>query len=232
MIDRFTITATSDKVAERFGVEVPDFYRAKYNAAPTQLLPVITSAAPQGLSNFYWGTSPEWSKNKALSEKIINIRSESIQEKPAIKRAMMRTRCIVPADGFYAWKRAGKKSLIPYRFVSTNQELFSFAGIWEEFEDTNGHELQTFSIVTVPSNELVSTIYERMPVILDASMEAIWLNKESSEMDLIAVLQPYAASKMNLYSISPRISDTHIDVPSMILPTPPADQHGNLTLFD
>ena len=232
MIDRFTITATPDKIADRFTVEVPDFYKPKYNAAPTQLLPVITSAAPQGLSNFYWGTSPEWSKNKTVSEKIINIRSESISEKPSIKRAMMRTRCIVPADGFYAWKKAGKKSLIPYRFVNANQELFSFAGVWEEFEDTDGNELQTFSIVTVPSNELVATIYDRMPAILDAATEAIWLNKESSETNLLEVLQPYPASKMNLYSISPRISDIKTDVPSLILPTPPADQYGNLTLFD
>lgn len=232
MIDRYTITASPEVIADRFSVEVPPFYKARYNAAPTQLLPVITSSAPQGVSNFYWGTSPEWSKNKTLSEKIINVRAEIIHEKPAIKRAMTRNRCIVPADGFYAWKKAGKKSMIPYRFVLKNSEVFSFAGIWEEFEDTDGLEHQTFNIITVPSNELVSTIYERMPVILDQASEAIWLNKESSEEDLMAQLQPYAASKMNLYSISPRISDINADLPSMILPTPPADQHGNLTLFD
>jgi putative SOS response-associated peptidase YedK len=232
MIDRYTITATPEVIADRFSVEVPDFYKPKYNAAPTQLLPVITSSAPQGLSNFYWGTSPEWSKNKTLSEKIINVRAEVIHEKPAIKRAMLRTRCIVPADGFYAWKKAGKKSLIPYRFVFRTQEVFSFAAIWEEFEDTDGNEHQTFTIITVASNELVSTIYDRMPAILDRTTESIWLNKESSEADLMNALQPYAASKMNLYSISPRISDIHVDLPSMILPTPPADQFGNLTLFD
>lgn len=232
MIDRYTITASPEIIADRFSVEVPAFYKARYNAAPTHLLPVITSAAPQGLSNFYWGTSPEWSKNKTLSEKIINVRAEIIHEKPAIKRAMLKTRCIVPADSFYAWKRAGKKSLIPYRFVFKDESIFSFAGIWEEFEDTDGIEHQTFSIITIPSNELVSPIYDRMPAILDKAGEAIWLNKESSEADLLAVLQPFPASKMNLYSISPRITDINADLPSMILPTPPADQHGNLTLFD
>src|SRR5262245_2760529 len=133
MIERYSITAPADRVRERFSVDVPAFYRARYNAAPTQLLPVITSTAPQGLSHFYWGTSPEWSKNKTLSEKIINLRNESLDEKPALKRAMMRTRCIVPADGFYAWKKVGKKTSIPYRFTLASQELFSFAGIWEEF---------------------------------------------------------------------------------------------------
>jgi putative SOS response-associated peptidase YedK len=232
MIDRYTITALPEKITDRFAVDVPEFYAPKYNAAPTQLLPVITADAPQGVSHFYWGTSPEWSKNKTLSEKIINVQAESIQEKPALKKAMMRTRCIVPADSFYAWKKTGKKSMVPYRFVTTNQELFSFAGLWEEFEDTNGNELHTFTIITVSSNHLVSSIYERMPVILDTTTEKIWLDKESKEADLLNVLQPYADSKMNLYSISPRIMDSKTDVPSLILPAPPADQFGNLTLFD
>lgn len=232
MIDRFTITASAAKIAERFSVEVPEFYKPKYNAAPTQLISVITSSAPQGISSFYWGTSPEWSKNKTLSEKIINIRAELILEKPAIKRSMMRTRCIVPADGFYAWKRAGKKSLIPYRFVSKREELFSFAAIWEEFEDTDGHELQTFSIITVPANDLVASIYDRMPVILTPETESLWLNKDSKEEDLLASLTALPGSELNLYSISPRISNIDLDVPSLIHPTPPADQFGNLTLFD
>lgn len=232
MINRYTITASAEKIADRFSVELPEFHQPKYNAAPTDLLPVIRLTDPQGVSRFYWGTSPEWAKNRALSEKIINVQAEVIPEKPALKKAMMRTRCIVPADGFYAWKKVGKKSLIPYRFIATNQELFSFAGLWEEFEDTNGEELHTFTIITVAANSLVSSIYERMPVILDPSTEKVWLNKESTEDDLLNVLKPYADSKMNLYSISPRIIDSKTDVPSLILPTPPSDQFGNLTLFD
>src|SRR5690606_9547141 len=97
-------------------VDVPDFFQPKYNAAPTQLLPLITSASPEGISTFYWGTSPEWSKNKTLSEKIINVRAELIQEKVSLRKSLMKGRCIVPADGFYAWKQAGKKTHIPYRF--------------------------------------------------------------------------------------------------------------------
>jgi putative SOS response-associated peptidase YedK len=232
MIDRYTITATPEKIKERFSIEVHSSYQPKFNAAPTQLLPVITSDAPQGMAIFYWGTSPEWSKNKTLSEKIINIRAETIPEKPALKRSMMRGRCIIPADGFYAWKKAGKKSLIPYRFVSIAQELFSFAGLWEEFEDTDGNELHTFSIITVAANQLVSPIHDRMPVMLDAAGERTWLDKESSEQVLLNTLQAYPHGKMNLYSISPRIGDAKVDLPSLILPTPPADQYGNLTLFD
>src|SRR5215203_3635700 len=105
MIDRYSITAPSLKIRDRFRAEVIEAFTPKYNAAPTQLLPVIIQDSPQGVSTFYWGTSPEWSKNKALSEKIINIPAESIPEKGSLRKALMRTRCIIPADGFYAWKR-------------------------------------------------------------------------------------------------------------------------------
>ncbi|MFZ6013221.1 MAG: SOS response-associated peptidase, partial [Bacteroidota bacterium] len=221
----------ANRIRERFSVDVPDFYAVHYNAAPTQLLPVITSGS-QGLSLFYWGTSPEWSKNKMLSEKIYNLRSEHLEEKPALKRAMMKTRCIVPADGFYAWKKVGKKTSIPYRFVLANSDLFSFAGIWEEFEDTEGHQIQTFNIFTTPSTEPVSLIQERMPVMLTPETEKVWLEKSSAEADLVAILKPFISSKINYYPVSPKISNHAIDMPSLIIPTPPADQFGNLTLFD
>ncbi|HYF71064.1 MAG TPA: SOS response-associated peptidase [Ohtaekwangia sp.] len=232
MIDRYSITASAEKISERFAVDVPDFFQPKYNAAPTQLLPLITSVSPEGISTFYWGTSPEWSKNKTLSEKIINVRAELIQEKVSLRKSLMKGRCIIPADGFYAWKQAGKKTHIPYRFVTKNQDIFSIAGLWEEYEDTEGNEMHTFTIITTPANELVSSICERMPVILTKETEKIWLNQSSKEDDLMNVLQSYPSTEINLYSVSPRISDSTADVPSLIIPSPPADQHGNLTLFD
>lgn len=232
MIDRYSLTATVAKIRERFSVDVPDFIQPKYNAAPTQLLPVITNTAPQGVSTFYWGTSPEWSKNKTLSEKLINVRAEQIQDKTSFRKSLMKSRCIVPADGFFAWKKAGKKTMIPYRFVATNQEIFSFAGLWEEYEDTDGNEFHTFTIITVAANEMVSSVHERMPVILNNSTEKLWLDSNSKEEDLMGVLQSYPTNEISLYPVSPRISDSTANVPSLILPTPPSDQFGNLTLFD
>ena len=232
MIERYSVTASPQKIGQRFNVDVLDTYAPNFNAAPTQLLPVITATSPQGLSTFYWGTSPEWSKNKTLSEKIINVRAESILEKPMLKRAMMKNRCIVPADGYYAWKKVGKKTSIPYRLVTNDQELFSFAGIWDEFEDTDGNELHTFSIITTESNSVAVAIHERMPVMLTKESEEIWLDKDSTESDLMRILIAYPAEKMSHYPVSPRINNANTNVPSLIIPSPPADQFGNLTLFD
>lgn len=232
MIERYSITATAETIGQRYAVDVPDFYKPRYNAAPTQLLPVITSINPEGLSLFYWGSSPEWAKNKTPAEKIINVRTESLLDKPALKRAMMKLRCIVPADGFYGWKKIGKKTRIPYRFVLQNKTVFSMAGIWEEFEDGEGQTIHTFMVFTTTSNDIVSPVQERMPVILDQQGEKIWLNKDSSEEDLNKLFVPFPAESINLYTVSPRINELSADVPSLIMPAPPADQFGNLTLFD
>jgi putative SOS response-associated peptidase YedK len=232
MTDRYSISASAEAIQQRFDAEIPGVHEPVYNACPTSLLPVVTLSAPQGVSTFYWGTSPAWSKNKPLAEKIINTRAEQIDEKLALKKALMKTRCIIPADGFYGWKKVGKKTAIPFRFICKDQELFSFAGLWEEYEDTDGNELHTFSVITTQANTLVATVQERMPVILNKKTEAIWLNKESTESDLKALLQAYPAEKMNHYPVSPRINDVRTNVPSLLLPTPPSDQFGNLTLFD
>jgi putative SOS response-associated peptidase YedK len=232
MIERYSITASAGQIAERFSVDVPEFYRARYNAAPTQLLPVITSASPKGISVFYWGTSPEWSKNKMLSEKIINLPTAFFEEKPALKRAIKKSRCIIPADGFYIWKKVGKKTSIPYRFVSSQNEIFSFAGLWEEFEDTDGNEIQTFKIITTESDSVMVSFSETMPLILSRENESIWLDDNYTETDFLALLTANSSITINNYPVSPVISNIGQDLASMILPTPPSDQHGNLTLFD
>lgn len=232
MIEQYSITASAEKVSDRFGAEILGVYQPFYNASPTLVLPVITSNSPQGVSNFYWGTLPEWSKNKQVSEKILHTRADMIVEKGSLRKALMKSRCIILADGFYGWKKTGKKTRVPYRFVCRNQELFSFAGLWEEYEDTDGREHHTFSIITVASNSLVSPVEERMPVILDRKAEIIWLNKESRENTLLDILQTYPAENMDHYPVSPRISDKTVNVPSLIIATPPSDQFGNLTLFD
>lgn len=233
MIDRYSICASANEVADRFGVDVPEFYSPKYNSAPTQLLPVITSASAKGISLFYWGTSPEWSKNKSLSEKMVNVRVETLVEKPALKKALKKNRCLIPADGFYGWKKVGKKTSIPYRFVFNSKELFGMAGLWEEYEDTDGNQIQTFMIFTTGANDMVSLIQDRMPIILTKQNEKIWLDPAADEQTLENLLSTAAASSsMNHYPVSPTITDIRLDLPSMIIPTPPADQHGNLTLFD
>jgi putative SOS response-associated peptidase YedK len=231
MIDRYSVTASADQIQQRFQADVLPGYLPRYNAAPTQLLPVITQSGAEGVSVFYWGTSPVWSKNKPLSEKIINVRTESIGEKPSLRKTLAKNRCLIPADGFYAWKKVGKRTSIPFRFVVGDQDLFAIAGLWEEFEDTDGHELHTFTVITTLANQVVASVQDRMPAILTPASEKLWMAAESDVPSLLEILIPYEGS-MNHYPVSPQIADSSRNFPSLVMPTPPADQFGNLTLFD
>jgi len=231
MIERYTITASREELQQRFGVDVPDFYKPHYNAAPTHLLPVVLQNSA-GISFFYWGIPPDWAKNKNVSEKLINIHAETFSERPAMRKVLKKHRCLLPADGFYSWKKVGKKTHIPYRFTMADKTLFSVAGIWEEYEDNENNMLHTFTLITVEANAIVSTVGDRMPAIFDKTQERIWIDPESNEEALLNLLKPCAENKLSLYTVSPRISDVALNVPSLIVATPPADQFGNLTLFD
>lgn len=145
---------------------------------------------------------------------------------------MLKKRCIIPADGFYAWKKVGKKTMVPYRFVLEQKQLFSFAGIWEDFEDNEGEENHTFMLLTTPANDIVKTVSDRMPLLLTKETEKVWLDENADEGMLLNQLNAPPMNGLTCYTVSPRISTSTIDVPSLIIPTPPSDQHGNLTLFD
>jgi len=232
MIERYSISSTREQLSERFTADVPDHYIPRFNACPTQILPVITSNSPGGVSFFYWGETPMWAKNKAPAEKIINTAVENLADKTILRKTLLKARCIIPADGFYAWKKLGKKTAIPYRFVMNDKSIFSFPGLWEEYEDNDGNELHTFTLFTIASQGVTKEVHERMPVIFDKTEENIWLQKTASEQELIALLNMQSVKEMNYYPVSSRIMDSKIDMPSLITPTPPTDQFGNLTLFD
>ena len=232
MIERYSIIATSTQLTERFNVDVPESYKQRYNAAPAQLLPVITDESAQGVSFFYWGTSPEWTKNKIPGEKIINVRLEAIAEKPVLKKNLKQHRCIIPADGFYGWKKVSKKSSIPYRFTHHTDTLFAIAGLWEEYDNDEGEMFHTFTMITTVSDDLVTPVTDRMPCILDRSFEKLWLSKQSTEEQLLTMLASTNMSNTRGYTIAPSINNITSDNPTLILPAPAADQFGNLRLFD
>jgi len=231
MGDRYTITASGEQLANRFGIEVMENYEPKYNAAPTQILPVITQGS-KGLSWFYWGQIPELAKNRSISSKLIYAEAESVHQKASTKNLLASSRCIVPVDGFYDWKKVSKKGKIPYRFIFGEKGVRSFPGIWEEFEDNDGNEVHTFKIITTVANEAVAEMSDRMPVILEKEQEEIWLSDSASEEELLELLKPYPSDKMGSYTVSPRFSDTKNEGPALVEPMAPADQFGNYSLFD
>lgn len=232
MCGRYTIIAKAEVIEKKFNVEVPESYSSTYNAAPTQILPVITNKNPSQVSFFQWGLIPARSKDKQIGSKLNNARAESITEKISFKNAFTQRRCLVLADGFYEWKRYSKKSKIPYRIQLRSKELFAFAGLWEEYTDEDKNLVQTFTIITTEANSSISKIHSRMPVILDPKSEQAWISSSMTSEEHLSLLSPNNEQELACYTVSPLVNSVSNNSPQLILPTPPTDQFGNLTLFN
>lgn len=231
VINRYTLTLEPEKLGHRLGIVVPEGYRPRYNAAPAQLLPIITAGSELGISWFYWGLSPQRSQNKSISEKILNRKSEDVSTKPVFKKLLRTHRCLIPMDGFYVWKQIGKKTQTPYLVVLKSRQLFAAAGIWEEFETERDETHHTFSMLTSPSTPALRSLGERIPCLVSEKDEKRWLNPETAEVELIDLLQNPSIPEVEFFTVSPQIEDTERDSPLLIKPAPAADQFGNLTLF-
>ena len=226
MCGRFQLSVKGRQISERFNIEVFDeFYKPNYNCAPSQQLPVITNQEPGQLSFLRWGLVPFWAKDPKIGYKMINTRAESITEKPSFKSAFKKQRCLIPANGFFEWKKDENKT--PYRIFLKSESIFSMAGIWETWKDAEGRPLNTFSIVTTTPNQLMENIHNRMPVILPVEMEKVWLS-ENNESELLKLLKPYNPLEMDAYSISKKVNSPANNDNTIILP---ADEPNQGLLF-
>ena len=214
MCGRYSFAIEDALIKERFGVSVRSaVYKARYNCAPSQDLAVISSCSPEKLSFYQWGLIPLWAKDPSIGNKMINARAETITEKSSFRQPFKSKRCIVPADGFYEWKRSASK--IPYRFSLLDSSPFAMAGIWETWRDPSGSDLYTFAIITTTPNALVAKIHDRMPVILNREDEQKWIG-ETSENELIRLLKPFPDELMKACRVSQKVNSPFNDSPDLV----------------
>ncbi|AIQ42790.1 SOS response-associated peptidase [Paenibacillus sp. FSL R5-0912] len=204
MCGRFTITVTLEELITHYLIDDSKLATLKpnYNVAPMHNVPaVIASDAGTRLGELRWGLVPFWAKDEKIGSKMINARAETVSEKPAFKRLLKSKRCIIPADGFYEWKKDGT-SKQPYRILMSDGSLFSFAGLYDTWEDPEGKKLSTCTIITTTPNSLMEGIHDRMPVILRPEDEADWLGRDNDDVaSLLKLLKPYDAAKMRAYKV-------------------------------
>lgn len=184
----------------------------RYNIAPTQRVPVIFGDADGNhLESMRWGLVPHWTKELASSKPLINARGETAAEKPSFRTPFKRHRCIVPASGFYEWKREGGKKTPFYIHLTKNRPM-AFAGLWDRWDAPDGSILHSFTIITTAANELVKPIHDRMPVILREEDEAMWLDVDQHDPErLKTLLVPYAESEMDAHAVSPLVNSVAHD---------------------
>jgi putative SOS response-associated peptidase YedK len=187
MCGRFVSAASPEDLASYFGATLPELHLPpSYNVAPTDAIyGVIGTASAPALTTFRWGLLPFWAKDKKGASKMINARSETLQQKAAFAKLFATRRCILPLDGFYEWKTlapvsaGAKPKKQPYYIERRDGECMAVAGIWSAWHDrvgTSGERIETASILTTSANETMRPIHDRMPVLLPLSAWKLWLD--------------------------------------------------------
>ena len=210
MCGRYTLHKKAEEIRARYGVKnFSEDIHNNYNVAPGQLMPVVTETEEDGRSIdlMRWGLIPVWAKDPNIGYKLINARDDTIFDKPMWRNVVLRKRCLIPADGFYEWKKppAGvKEPKQPFYIRPKQTDLFSFAGVWETWKDVEGLQWKTYSIITTDPNKEMAGIHNRMPVILHEEDEASWLDpRHNNDRDAIEhLLRPFDDSGLEAFEVS------------------------------
>jgi putative SOS response-associated peptidase YedK len=226
MCGRFARRSTQQVLADWFGVELEDmpWFGPTYNAAPRSTQPVVRQNRDAGrreVALLRWGLVPFWARDAKFGYSTINARAEEVATKPAYREALKKRRCLVPADAFYEWQRRGTKTKKPFAIGLTSGEPYAFAGLWEKWQPKEGQPLETFTIVTTDPNELMETIHDRMPVILERRDYDRWLEAGDPARPPMDLLRPYPAEKMEAWPVSARVGNVRNDEPALLAPEEP-----------
>jgi putative SOS response-associated peptidase YedK len=192
--------------------------RPRYNAAPSQELLVIRQNQKTGersLDPIKWGLIPHWCSDPIGGRKPINAKAESLSHLPMFREAYALRRCIVPIDGFFEWRAIrGARAKQPYAIAMKDGSPFGLAGLWENWKNPRTGEWErTFAIITVPSNDVVGQIHNRMPAILEPKSYERWLGPETDPHDLLIT---YPSEPMEMWPISTRVNSPDNDDPSLL----------------
>ncbi len=198
MCGRFLLITDLSVVAQSFGAADASLpFLPERNIHPGRHIPaVIRTAGGNRLASFLWGLVPFWAKDPSIGARLINARAETIAEKPSFQNAFRKRRCLIPADGFYEWKKDGTPKKL-FQFGLKSKEPFVFAGLYERWAPAGQKPLDTCTIITTRANEVVAPVHDRMPVIVPKGCQDLWLNPEIQNPALLAeVLKPYPAREM------------------------------------
>ncbi len=219
MCGRFSLTLPVEAMGRLFGFdpgEAPEL-APRYNIAPSQPVAVVRHRGDppvRELALLQWGFVPAWARDPETLRRPINARGETVSAKPMFREAYRHRRCLIPADGFYEWKRAagGKQ---PWRIRRADSAPFAFAGLWDRWKGRDGAVIESCAILTTEANDTVRPIHDRMPVILDIGRFGPWL--EASPVEASDLIEPYRG-ELEAYPVNRRLNDPTQDDASLIAP--------------
>jgi putative SOS response-associated peptidase YedK len=226
MCGRYRLTAKERYIVEHFDLdgEGEVQWSPRYNIAPTQDVPVIRQDArePRRLfSLMRWGLVPYWAKGASFGNRAINAMAETAAEKPAFRDPLRKQRCLIPADGFYEWKKLSSREKQPYNIGLKDDALFAFAGLWDRWLSPSGG-LETCTILTTSANSLTRDVHDRMPVILQPEDYDLWLDPGiTTPARLQHLLRPFDAALMRKYPVSSKVGNPQFDSSECATEVPP-----------
>ncbi|UOQ50592.1 SOS response-associated peptidase [Gracilibacillus caseinilyticus] len=217
MCGRFTLETSKEVIESELGIELYD-YIPSYNIAPTQqVLALVGTTEGKKAGYLQWGLVPSWSKDPKFGSKMINARSESVDEKPSFKQLLTRRRCLIVADSFYEWKKDGEEKQ-PYRITVNDGGLFTFAGLWDRWQQED-QMLVTCTILTTKPNALMDSLHHRMPVILGEQAQNDWLDPNIEDKHYLkGLLQPFESTTMAAHPVSKRVNNPRNNDHALIEP--------------
>lgn len=237
MCGRFVLKSSEEQLIEAFGIDrVLTRVSPRFNLAPTQdAYVVLEENAERLLTSMRWGLVPSWAKDLSFGHKTINARCESIAEKPSFRSAFHSRRCLVLADGYYEWRREGKKKTPMFIHAPDGRPL-AFAGLWERWTGPVDGETQVVdscTIVTTDANDSLRDIHDRMPVVLDPAGQVTWLDHHRFLRPLLdGLMRPYPNEGLIAYEVSTKVNKVQYEAPDCLDPAAPPAPPAQGSLFD
>jgi putative SOS response-associated peptidase YedK len=222
MCGRFTATFEFSDIRVRWNLDrdLPS-YTPRFNVAPETSPNIPVIVRQKGVNEcrlMHWGLIPHWAADPSIGNRLINARAETLTELPSFKHIVDRRRCIIPADGFYEWRKEGKRKT-PMWVHLKDRKPFAFAGLWDVWRKPDGKRVGSFTIITTEPNELVRPVHNRMPVILSREDEEQWLDASRTPFAKAkSLLKPYPEDLMDAHDVSPIVNLAKYDGPECIKP--------------
>ena len=225
MCGRYVSATPPDQIAAYFGTQEPEvLLPPSYNVAPTNdVYAVLADGSARHLDAFRWGLIPLWAKEAKIGSTMINARAETLAEKSAFKSAFKKRRCLIPADGFYEWRKnaadpkQGKKQ--PFFIHRPDGEPYAFAGLWEAWRgpERDQEPLRSCTIITTTPNDAMAEIHDRMPVILPSSAWDTWLDRDNDDLGLLGqLLVPSAPGLITMHPVSTQVNNVRNDGEALV----------------
>jgi putative SOS response-associated peptidase YedK len=217
MCSRYALTSPPEAVRAHFGHVGETSYPPRYNIAPSQPVLIVRHdhARRRELTLVRWGLIPSWTKDPARLSIIVNARAETAAQKPSFRGSLRHRRCLVPADAYYEWTGSpGNRRPHMVRPAAGGQ--MALAGLWEHWLGTDGSEIETMAILTVPARGFLARLHDRMPVVLPPALFEAWLDTSSGRSDAAeAMLADGQTDGLEVLEVSQKLNNSRNEGPEL-----------------